>query len=262
MPGSQIVGDPSGKIRNVHANQLQPSSMKQHSTNSRFSSANRFVSKLALHRLSLMVGIFISCSAVEPHIAQAQETLGWSFYDGGSFGKSGSATNGPISDSSLETGGNPVTTTIGNVNSDVFRSELYLYRYGYPATYGENVSFGSRIAFNVYNKPGQTGPITVTISPYTAILDWAASAGQQSGVGNYVSLTVTKNSNPWLTRKSNTDYYVYPDGSVHPLPDPSNDLSASTVSFQDGDQLVINFSHQVGGVANFYSVHFIRATAL
>jgi hypothetical protein len=37
--------------------------------------------------------------------AQAQQTMGWTLYDGGSFGKSGSATNGSVFESSSESGG-------------------------------------------------------------------------------------------------------------------------------------------------------------
>jgi len=118
----------------------------------------------------LGLGIAAIACLVLGSTVSAQQTMGWTFYDGGIFGKSGSATNGSVLDSSSEVAGGD--TTLGNIAGNVSYSEVYIYHSGGQQTYGAYTQFGSTLSLQVYNQPGETGAVSVTVLPYVAVADW------------------------------------------------------------------------------------------
>jgi len=59
----------------------------------------------------------------------------------------------------------------GTINASHTWSELSL-RFDGASNYGVDVHTGSRLDLWAYNRPGQTGPITVTITPHVFIRSW------------------------------------------------------------------------------------------
>lgn len=172
----------------------------------------------------------------------AQQTMDWTLYDGGSFGKTGSATNGSVFDSSSEMAGGD--TTLGSVSGNVSYSEVYIYHSGSSQTYGADTQFASTLILQVYNQPGETGAVSVTVFPYLAIKDWYATASDLSSSAQVAfSLLTRKNGTDWdrrqyITRISGNRI----NGGVTVGIDV---MDAHTMSFNDADTVQFLMSHSV-----------------
>ena len=184
--------------------------------------------------------------------------MDWSFYDGGSFGKSGSATNGSVFDSSSEVGGGD--TTLGSLSGNVSSSEVYIYHSGSGQTYGANTRFGSSLRLQVYNQPGETGAVSVMVVPYVVILDWYATRHDQVSTAEVdFSLWTRKNGVDWDRRRYHTWILGrIGDGGVTVA---SDEMDAHTVSFNDGDTVEFVMSHQATCANNWWLTEWAHSRA-
>ncbi len=189
----------------------------------------------------------------------AQQTMGWSFYDGGSFGKSGSATNGNVFDSSSEVGGGD--TTLGSISGNVSYSEVYILHSGSSQTYGAYTQFGSTLTLQVYNQPGETGAVSVTIFPYVAIADWyvTPSSDMNSIVQVDFSLTTRKNWVDWDKRQYSISVSGRTiGGGTTVLADV---MTPHTTTFNDGDTVQFVMSHAAYCANQWWMSEWARSAA-
>ena len=93
----------------------------------------------------------------------AVESISWDFYSGG-FDKGGSTTNGiPVTDSAADSDG-----YVGTVNAALDWSDISV-RSRVPSSYGQSTTAGSTRDYWVYNRPGRSGPVTITVTPYVFV---------------------------------------------------------------------------------------------
>jgi len=191
----------------------------------------------------------------------AQQAMSWSFYDGGSFGKSGSATNGTVTDSSSEIAGNG-DTTLGTLNGTVSQSEVYIYHNGGPQTYGCNTTYGSTLHLRAYNKPGMTGTVLVTVTPYLAVRELSVPTMDTYSPAAGVTFTLQMFRNGNLVDKRAYDESLQGNnlnGGDYILTD---NMAATTLAFADGDDVNFNLSHVAGASCNFWGFAEMSARAV
>lgn len=218
--------------------------------------------KTTIHRSSIWrlcsFGVFTAAITVLSlcNRAQAQQTMGWSFYDGGSFGKSGGATNGSVFDSSSEIGGGD--TTLGSISGNVGTSEVYIYHSGSMQTYGAYTQFGSTLHLWAYNHPGETGAISVTVMPYVAVSDYYVTPSSLNSVAQVdFSLTTRKNGNDWDKRQ----YSVMFNGIVggKGITIGADVMEGYTMSFSDADEVQFAMSHMVTCLNQWWMTEWVRS---
>ena len=190
--------------------------------------------------------------------ARGQQSINWTFYDGGALGKSGNATNGSVIDSSAEISGGD--TTLASVKADVRSSEVYIYHSGGIQTHGANTACGSRLVLKAYNLTGQTGAVAVTVVPYVVVLDWYATPNtgfiSEDGIG--FSLTTYWNGNAVDTRQFQTALEGREGGKVTT---PVDVMGAATMNFYDGDEVRFDMSHQVNCDNQWWETEYVRSKA-
>jgi hypothetical protein len=206
--------------------------------------------------LGLCAAVALGCLTLRG-TAHAQQIMGWTFYDGGSFGKSGSATNGNVVDSSSEVGGD---TTLGSISGNVSSSEIYIYHSGSMQTYGASTQFGGTLTLQVYNQPGETGAVSVAVLPYLAIADWYATPTDLNSFAQVdFSLTTRKNGTDCDRRQYSTMISGHtPGGGITVGVD---NMDAYTASFIDGDAVQFAMSHVVSCANQWWLTEWARSAA-
>lgn len=215
------------------------------------------IPKSSPHRLwsRLLLGAAVIGALAAPAPVRAQQIMNWTFYPG----KSGTATNGTVIDSFSASDGSG--TTIDTLNANANSTDLYLSYNGVTGGYGAYNQFGSRNHFWAYNYPGQTGPITITVTPYLVVDDWYATPHDtySSTVQIDFSVTTLKNGTAWDRRQYSTALQGRTDlAGIHILTDA---MTPATIAFNDGDDVQFNLSHQISLSANAWMTQYGKSQA-
>ena len=155
----------------------------------------------------------------------------------------------PVSDAISWADGNG--SYAGSVSGGISQSEVGVSHTGLSMTYGLENVFESKLDVWVYNQPGQTGTVYVTVTPYFFIRNWSATAtdpgGYQATCGATMTLTTSKNYVDWARQIYQIQLNGRADVGIQVL---ANQMAPYQLHAADGDQVAFYLQHDDGVDAN------------
>jgi hypothetical protein len=141
---------------------------------------------------------------------------------------------------------------VGTINAGATWSDLSLSFNG-GSTYGVDLRTGSQLDLWAYNQPGQTGPITVTITPHLFIRSWNATAVPEMDWGSYsqVIFSLQTSLNGAGVRLQQYDTTLY-GGADRRITVALNDMLPYALASSDGDKVTFALGHLDREVENWY----------
>ena len=200
------------------------------------------------HLARALCGVAVAWLAIGASRSYGDESLNWQFAPG-IDAPGGTITNGATV---TEAYTHPQSGYyyIGTINAGTAWSDLTLSFDG-ASNYGVAVRTSSRLDLWAYNQPGQTGPITVTITPHLFIRSWhvADVPAPPYQCGSAVGFTLR-------TYHNGVDVYVQEYETAltagYGISVTLNNMSPYTMATSDGDRVAFAMGHTDSAFENSY----------
>ena len=177
------------------------------------------------------------------------ETLNWQFAPGIGDAPGGTVTNGATVTEAYSHP-QPGYNYSATINATLTWSDLSLMFDG-ASTYGVAVRTSSRLDLWAYNQPGQTGPITVTITPHLFIRSWHVA--DVPAPPYQCMSTVSFNLNMYLNNAGVcVQGYETSLAAGHGISVTLNNMPPYALAASDGDQVRFDMAHADGEAENSY----------
>jgi len=198
----------------------------------------------------VLCGVAVAWLTCEASSSYGSETLNW-YFEPGLDAPFGTITNGATV-SETYTYPHSGYYYSGTINASITWSDLAVSFDG-ASTYGVDVRTGSRLDLWAYNQPGQTGPITVTITPHLFIRSWNATAVPAMDWGSLsevvFSLQTYLNGAGVSLQQYDTTLY---GGADRRITVALNNMSPYALATSDGDKVTFDMLHKDLESENWY----------
>ena len=197
---------------------------------------------------ALWCGATIAWMACGVSRSYGSQSLSWAISGESGNGPVGTATDGATVTEAFTEHSPGNFNYAGAINAAVSWSDLSQSYDGKTDLVGLHT--GSHLDLWAYNQPGQTGPITVTITPHVFIRSWHVADVEAPPWQCISAVTFAMRLNDGID-----EYVKQYDASLyagHGISVANNNMSPTTIGTSDGGKIGFNMSHQVSAQDNTY----------